>query len=302
LEGFDFRRKNESLDKAEQESASLSLLAKGAGLEIMEHKIKTNTAFYLYPAKDYETFEFFFIIDGEIFCEDLNIRLTTGDYFTVRGLSELIFFQVIKEVTFLWVINEATFRFLSEKIVKLISNVKSVDEKDRYTKEHSERVQSMSIKISKKLNLSTEDTDNLIVASILHDVGKINVPEEILNKPGGLTDEEYDIIKKHPADGAEMVKDTYYADISKIIRQHHERINGSGYPDGLKDEEITIGAKIIGVSDSYDAMTDDRSYRKAYTPEYAMNELKRLSGVLYDAEVVDALEAVLIEEGILNSN
>ena len=182
----------------------------------------------------------------------------------------------------------------------MIQNVKSVEEKDKYTKEHSERVQSMSMKISKKMNLSPEDIDNLIVASILHDVGKINVPEEILNKPGGLTDEEYDIIKKHPADGAEMVKDTYYADISTIIHSIMSGLNGSGYPDGLKDDEITIGAKIIGVSDSYDAMTDDRSYRKAYTPEYAMNELKRLSGVLYDAKVVNALEEVLIEDGILN--
>ncbi len=145
-----------------------------------------------------------------------------------------------------------------------------------------------------------KNIDNLVIASILHDVGKINVPEEILNKPGGLTDEEYAIIKKHPADGAEMVKDTYYADISDIIHQHHERLNGSGYPCGLKGEDITIGAKIIGVSDSYDAMTDDRSYRNAYTPEYAMDELKRLSGILYEPNVVNALEQVLIEDGILS--
>ena len=155
------------------------------------------------------------------------------------------------------------------------------------------------MKIGKKLNLFKDELDNLIVASVLHDVGKINVPEEILNKPGGLTDEEYAIIKKHPVDGAEMVKDTYYADISTIIHQHHERLNGSGYPHGLKGEEITIGAKIIGVSDSYDAMTDDRSYRKAYSPEYAMDELKRFSGVLYEPAVVDALEQILIEEGVL---
>ncbi len=96
-----------------------------------------------------------------------------------------------------------------------------------------------------------------------------------------------------------MVKDTYYADISTIIHQHHERLNGSGYPHGLKGEEITIGAKIIGVSDSYDAMTDDRSYRKAYSPEYAMDELKRFSGVLYEPAVVDALEQILIEDGVL---
>ncbi|WP_237438494.1 HD-GYP domain-containing protein [Pseudalkalibacillus hwajinpoensis] len=302
MEGFVFGRKNTYLESVEQESASLSLLARGAGLEFMKHTINKETAFYIYPGKNPDAYEFFYILEGQIKCEDQDIILSVGDYFSVKALTELIFFEAINETTLLWVINEPTFRLISEDVFKLIQIVKSVGDKDRYTKEHSERVQSMSIKVGKYLGLSPEDTDNLIVASILHDVGKINVPEEILNKPGGLTDEEYKIIKKHPADGADMIKDTYYADISNIIHQHHERINGSGYPDGLKGEEITIGAKIIGVSDSYDAMTDDRSYRKAYTPEYAMNELKRLSGVLYDAEVVDALEAVLIEEGILNSN
>ncbi|MFK3961117.1 HD domain-containing phosphohydrolase [Guptibacillus hwajinpoensis] len=300
MNGLVVGRKNSYLESVEQESASLSLLAKGAGLEFMIHTINENTAFYIYPGKNPDAYEFFYILKGQIKCEDQDLVLNEGDYFSVKAITELVFFEVIAEAHLLWVINEPTFRLISEDIIKLIQNVKSVGEKDKYTKEHSERVQSMSMKISKKMNLSPENVDNLIVASILHDVGKINVPEEILNKPGGLTDEEYDIIKKHPADGAEMIKDTYYADVSNIIHQHHERLNGSGYPDGLKDEEITIGAKIIGVSDSYDAMTDDRSYRKAYTPEYAMNELKRLSGVLYDAKVVNALEEVLIEDGILN--
>ncbi|MBN8208806.1 HD-GYP domain-containing protein [Bacillus sp. NTK071] len=300
MKGFEFGRKNEYLEKAEQESASLRLLAKGSGLEFMKHTIKSDTGFYIYPSKNPNTIEFFYILDGEIKSEDLGITLGTGDYFSVRRLSELIFFHVVTEVTLLWVINESTFRFISEKIVKLLANVKSVGDKDRYTKEHSDRVQRMSFEIGKKLNLSAEEMDNLIVASILHDVGKINVPEGILNKPGSLSNEEYELMKKHPADGAEMVKDTYYAGISNIIHQHHERVNGSGYPEGLKGEEITIGAKIIGVSDSYDAMTDDRSYRKAYTPEYAMNDIKRLAGILYEPEVVNALEQVLIEDGVLN--
>ncbi|MDP4553042.1 HD-GYP domain-containing protein [Alkalihalobacillus macyae] len=299
MKGFFVGRKNTSLESVEQESASLSLLAKGSGLEFMKHTINKDTAFYIYPGSSPETLEFFYVLEGEIKCENLDLILESGDYFSVKNIADLIFFEAIKTTRLLWVVNEPTFGLISENVYKLIEIVKSVGEKDLYTKEHSDRVQSLSIKIGKKLNLSADDIDNLIVASILHDVGKINVPEEILNKPGSLSDEEYDLMKKHPADGAEMVKDTYYADISTIIHQHHERVNGSGYPDGLKGDQITIGAKIIGVSDSYDAMTDDRSYRKAYTPEYAMDEIKRLSGVLYEPEVVHALEQVLLEDGVL---
>ena len=97
-----------------------------------------------------------------------------------------------------------------------------------------------------------------------------------------------------------MLKDTYYSEISTIIHQHHERLNGSGYPEGLTGDEITLGAKIIGVSDTFDAMTDDRSYRKAYSAEYAMDELKRLSGSHYDPDIVQAFHEVLIEDGIIN--
>ncbi len=302
LDGLSIGRKQECMEEVVQESAKLSLLGRGSGIEVMKQVVYEGTTFYLYPGNNPESFEFFYILEGELVCEELSITLKKDDYFFVKDLKEIVFFEAASEVSMIWMINESVFHLISQKVSLLLEVVSKVEEKDRYTFKHSVRVQNSSIKIGKKLNLLKDELDTLIVASVLHDVGKIKVPEEILNKTGGLTDEEYEIIKKHPADGAEMVKDSYYSDISTIIHQHHERLNGSGYPDGLKDEEITIGAKIIGVSDSYDAMTDDRSYRKAYTPEYAMNELKRLSGVLYDAEVVDALEAVLIEEGILNSN
>jgi HD-GYP domain-containing protein (c-di-GMP phosphodiesterase class II) len=141
--------------------------------------------------------------------------------------------------------------------------------------------------------------DNINMASYLHDIGKINVPGEILYKPSRLTDEEYEIIKKHPADGAKMVKDTYYSEYATIIEQHHERLDGSGYPYGLKEDEILLEAKIIAVCDTFDAMTDDRAYRKAYEPNYAMDQIKSLVNKHYDEEIVNAFEEVLKEEGIL---
>ena len=127
----------------------------------------------------------------------------------------------------------------------------------------------------------------------------MNTPIEILNKPGKLTKEEFEIIKKHPSDGADLVLETTYNYLAPIIEQHHERLDGSGYPRGLKGHEILLEAKIIAVTDTFDAMTEDRAYRKAFTPQYAMDELKRLSGSHYDPEIVDALESILKEEGTL---
>ncbi len=133
----------------------------------------------------------------------------------------------------------------------------------------------------------------------MHDIGKINVPDEILKKPGRLTDEEFEYIKRHPGDGAEMVKKTSYEYIWQIIEQHHERLDGSGYPHGLKGNEILIEAKIIAVSDTYDAMTTDRPYRKGLSPIQTVEELKRLSGIHYEKEIVDVMVDILIEEGVI---
>ncbi|EMF45950.1 metal dependent phosphohydrolase [Planococcus halocryophilus Or1] len=150
------------------------------------------------------------------------------------------------------------------------------------------------------MKLRKEQTEGLLLASILHDIGKINIPEEILRKPGKLTNEEFDLMKTHPGEGAAMIRETPYADIADIIEQHHERVNGRGYPFGLKGDEILIEAKIIGVCDTFDAMTEDRAYRGAFSAEYAMAEINSLIGIQYDEEVVKAFEQVLKEEGKLD--
>ena len=136
-------------------------------------------------------------------------------------------------------------------------------------------------------------------AAVYHDIGKINVPDAILLKPASLSEEEFEYIKKHPTDGRKLFEKTYLCDIGEIIEQHHERLDGSGYPFGLKDEEICIEAKIVAVLDSYDAMTSDRPYRKGLSAKIAMEELKRFAGIHYDKKIVEIFEEVLKEEGIL---
>lgn len=301
MSGLKIFRKGANIDKVRQISNELSLLGRDNGVDIMCQTITEGKIFYVYPSEDNETFEFVYILAGEVEHQGSNGEkqiLTTNDYFTVKGLERPEFFQVKKDVTYLWIITEPTFNKLSEDYRNLTELIKKVETRDKYTFNHSERVAELSVKVANKLKLDNI-VNNLNRAANLHDIGKIYIPVDILNKPGRLTREEFELIKKHPGDGADMVRKTSYSYLADIIEQHHERIDGSGYPFGLKGDEITFEAKIIAVCDTWDAMTDDRAYRKALSHEFAIGELKRLSGIHYDPEIVNALEELLKEEGII---
>ncbi|MDF2532492.1 MAG: hypothetical protein K0Q65_2073 [Clostridia bacterium] len=179
--------------------------------------------------------------------------------------------------------------------------IRSIMEKDMYTHEHNNRLHRYSMQIGRKLNLSSEKMDKLLFAAMFHDIGKINVPDYILQKPGSLSEEEFGYIKLHPSDGKEIISKTHFKRVGNIIEQHHERIDGSGYPYGLKNDEILWEAKVIAVADSYDAMTSDRPYRKAMTPSIAMQELERLADVHYERNIVEVFKAILIEQGIIEA-
>ena len=191
-------------------------------------------------------------------------------------------------------------------IHKICNNLHEFDEiiqkvmkKDIYTYEHNNRLHGYSFKIGKKLNLNIDIMEKLTFAALFHDIGKINVPDYILQKPGALSEDEFDYIRMHPTDGKQIVSEIYAKGIGDIIEQHHERIDGSGYPLGLKSDEILWEAKIIAVADSYDAMTTDRPYRKAMSPNIAIKEIESLVGTHYEKDVVTAFKSVLIEQGVI---
>lgn len=301
MEGFQLFKNGAFVEKIHEYSNQLFLLARNDNVDIMLQTVYKGKLFYIYPSENPDVMEFIYILNGEIECEQdgQTTILGANDYCSVKGLKQPVYFLANTDVTYLWIITEPTFQQISTDRTSLQSMIRKVEEKDPYTFRHSERVTFYAIKIAKKLNLKSERLQDLYFASELHDIGKVNTPIEILNKPGKLTNEEFDIIKKHPGDGADLVLDTTYNYLAPIIEQHHERLNGSGYPRGLKEHEILLEAKIIAVTDTYDAMTEDRAYRKAFTPQYAMDEIKKLSGTHYEPEIVDALEMILKEEGIL---
>lgn len=177
-----------------------------------------------------------------------------------------------------------------------ISISKLVELKDSHSINHGLNVGNLAVKIGEKLNLDKERLEILYIASILHDIGKITVPSEILNKPSKLTNVEYNIVKTHPQIAYNYLKDIRLPiAIGEIILQHHERENGSGYPKGLKKDEILLEAKIISVAEVVHAMCSFKPYRPAYKLEEALNYIKKESGNLFNKEVVDACIEVFKE-------
>lgn len=174
-----------------------------------------------------------------------------------------------------------------EGIIKVIAV--TVETRDPYTAGHQRRVASLASAISKELGLSQDHIDGINMAGLIHDCGKISVPAEILSKPTKLIDIEFSIIKNHSQIGYDILKTIEFPwPVEQIVLQHHERENGTGYPQGLEKKDIIIEAKIIAVSDVVEAMASDRPYRPALGIKEALEEIRNNSGILYDSDVVDA--------------
>ena len=173
--------------------------------------------------------------------------------------------------------------------VQALSNLSALLEaRDSFTYGHSQRVTRHAERIATELGLSPAEVAQVRTAAALHDVGKLHTPREILNKPGRLTDEEFAVIRNHPGDGAEMSTSVGDTVITAMIRHHHERLDGAGYPDGLAGEAIPLGARIIAVADTFDAMTSNRAYRRASSHKRALDVLRAEAGKQLDGDAVAA--------------
>lgn len=170
----------------------------------------------------------------------------------------------------------------------------TVEAKDTYTRGHSDRVSEYSVLIGEKLGLSDEEIKTLRIGGLFHDIGKIGIPDSILLKPSKLTDDEYSEIKNHPSIGAHILgAATIFKDIIPIVKHHHERYDGKGYPSGLKGEEIPYTARIAALADTFDAMTSRRSYRDKLDLGYVMNEIEKCKGTQFDPQLADVFLDIL---------
>ena len=171
---------------------------------------------------------------------------------------------------------------------------RTVEVKDVYTRGHSDRVSEYSLLIGEKLNLPPEQMKTLKIGALFHDIGKIGIPDAILLKTDKLTDDEYSEIKNHPSIGAHILSNaSIFADIIPIVKHHHERYDGKGYPARLAGEDIPYLARIVAVADTFDAMTSRRSYRQALDFDYTTNEIERCKGTQFDPAIADIFLEIL---------
>lgn len=194
--------------------------------------------------------------------------------------------------------NAETYRELRELNIQTIAAlVNTVEARDPYTRGHSERVARYAAAIAQKMGLPSAQVEACQVGGLLHDIGKIGIRDAILYKPGQLTDDEHESMEEHPAIGARIVSGVArLAHIVPIIYAHQERYDGSGYPKGLKGDEIPLEARIVAVADAFEAMTAERPYKPAIPPEDALRALQVGAGTRWDPCVVDALVQVMCEE------
>lgn len=189
--------------------------------------------------------------------------------------------------------NDASqYKKLSEQ--SLLAITRAIEAKDLYTKGHSERVAKYSEMIARKMGYSDDDAKTLYIMALMHDVGKIGIPDAIINKPGALTDEEFKIIKSHPVIGADILKEVdAFEKISEIALNHHERVDGKGYPNGLTGNEISDEVAIVSVADAYDAMTSQRSYRDIMEQAEVRAEIKKGIGTQFKKQQAEAMLEII---------
>lgn len=298
MKGLYISKSNTAIGKVSQPSYELSLLAAGNNLEIVRYDIGVDMPCNICPGEKPGLLEFYYVLEGAavLKLKDGDVTLGQGEFFYVHNLKEIINFTTRNGAKLLCVTSQPTFDYLRDYHEELGKLLEDAEAKDPYTYNHGNRVQAYSMKIGEKLGLANDELYTLQVASLFHDVGKYSLPDSILKKPGKLTKREYERIKRHSADSLEQLKGKFEERILTAVLQHHERLDGSGYPRGLKGAQIITEARIIAVADAYDAMTSDRAYRKARSPESALTELESLQEK-YDQRAVCALWEALEEEG-----
>jgi HD-GYP domain-containing protein (c-di-GMP phosphodiesterase class II) len=295
---FTIIRNEEAIEKFYMKGLEISLLASHDGTEIIHHKLLAHNRWVLVPEENWTALEYIRIISGQLIWKrpEGDVLLHPGDSFYGTPVNEHARFETDVDTEFLYVVSRQVFHHYSKLTKEMLEKAIEVEEKDGYTADHCQRIANLSLLIGEKLGLSPIQMNDLSFAAFLHDIGKIKIPLEILNKPAALNQDEWELMKNHPIFGKEILEQCDYPPMrasGRIVEQHHERYDGKGYPYQLKGDEIDISAAIISVADSYDAMTFDRVYRKALTKEEAVIEILKNKGTMYHPKVVDVFLSLI---------
>ena len=299
MKDFYISHSGESLVEVGQSANVYKLLVEHDNVNIMLNHIAANSVVWITPGEDHKYLEFYMLLSGTISLtrKGSTQELHKGDSFYFTELDEDISITPHEDIELLCVTSKPVFGEFIDFINDLNDLNSQIEEKDHYTFGHSRRVMRFAEAIGHHMNLGADAQHNMLLAALYHDVGKCYLSSEILNKPGFLTDTEYAAVRRHPADSGKLLKGRFTEDVVRIARSHHERLDGSGYPDGISGDQLDMPARIISIVDAFDAMTSDRIYRKGRPVADAIAELKTLPHQ-YDADVVKALDE-LHQEGVI---
>ena len=291
----------ESLLEVGQSRNAFRLLLEREDMCVIVNHVAANSLIWLTPNQNQPRLEFYLLLSGRLSMR-LDGReeiLCAGDSFYFDNLSEDILLTPLEDSDFLCVGSGPMFTDITHLIDDMNSLNEQIERKDHYTAGHCRRAMAYANALSSRLGLSESRRHSLMLAALYHDVGKCFVPSAVLNKPGRLTEEEYALVREHSARGEALLKAHFPSEVTQIVRSHHERLDGSGYPDGLSGEQVSMEARILAVSDVFDAMTTDRPYKKAKSIEAAAAEFEGLTH-LYDADVIAALRS-LCQDGSIGT-
>lgn len=278
----------------------LKLLAKHGELEIMQQRINKRSAAWLCPSDKKDAFEFYLLLSGRIELsadKHETVELGPGDSFSISGLQESVMMTCLETAEVLCVTNTPAFNEVTYWRETWTEQLQRIDEKDHYTLQHSYAVMYYAVHLFEELKEYCGDFDlnDFVVSALFHDIGKCAIPLEILCKPGRLTQEEYDIIKHHASESYRLLKPIYGERMAAMAGMHHERLDGTGYPNGLSGKEIPFEVRILMVADAFDAMTRKRVYRNPVSMQEAAEELCSLPEQ-YDAVVSQKLLELIKEK------
>ncbi|NBG86942.1 HD-GYP domain-containing protein [Isachenkonia alkalipeptolytica] len=267
-------------------------------MEVNVYILKKDGNFHLSPPKNPQGMKSYFIEEGRLYSMETKAYHDMGSMIILNPKDELFNVTAIKD-TYLLVhsLQDDSYEATEKNFKHIHDILVQIQRKDAYTHDHSQRVYKLSRSMAEKLDFRGAALQNLLWAAKYHDIGKVFVPDEILNKPGALTKEEFETMQEHTTMGRDLILQYFNQETYEIICQHHERLDGSGYPQNLRNEEIRKEAKILAICDSFDAMTTDRVYKKGKTKREAIEELKSLKNRKYDEELLKLfIEVLKLEE------
>lgn len=269
-------------------------------LEVNLYHYKQNSGFSIESTHSPEAIKTYFVLNGRCRHLEAECELTAGDLLVVGELDEFLNLYMLEDTTILvHGLNTEAYKIKGNNALKVSEILSKIQEKDSYTETHCSRVFMLVYQMALRLGYKGNRFFNIIRAARYHDVGKIFIQDEILTKPAQLTIEEYDVMKRHVDYGRELMADVFKDEIFVIMSQHHERVDGSGYPLGLKGDEICEEGRVLAICDSFDAMVTDRVYKKGKEIDESLIELKSLAGIHYDPVLLEHFEEVI---RVLNVN